>query len=162
MWKPIHGGKYEVSEEGLIRNVATKRILKPSTDRKGYTRYSMSNGTGKIPKIVYPHRVVAELFIPNPENKSQVNHINGDKQNPHKNNLEWTTPKENVEHAIKTGLFDPKKGSKKATEASIRKTSKRVKIKDQETGIVTEYPSISEARRVTGLHEDKIKKLSLL
>lgn len=161
MWKPIHNGKYEVSEEGIVRNSVTKRVLKPSTDRRGYTRYSMSNGAGKTPKIVYPHRVVAELFIPNPENKPQVNHRNGNKQNPHKDNLEWATPKENIDHAIKTGLIDPKSASKKATEASIKKISKKTKIEDKETGIVTEYPSMAEAHRVTGMSLKRIKKLNI-
>lgn len=60
----------------------------------------------------FVHRMVAELYVPNPENKKYVNHIDGDKSNNHKSNLEWVTARENTMHAIKLGLCYnlPKKG----------------------------------------------------
>ena len=70
----------------------------------------VSLGSRERKKIFKIHRAVAETFIPNPENKQQVNHKDGNKQNNTVLNLEWATPKENMEHASKTGLLHPLSG----------------------------------------------------
>lgn len=90
--------KYACSEDGEIINTQTGKPLSKSINQKGYIQHCISI-KGKR-KIIFPHRIVAELFVDNPENKPYVNHIDGNKQNNNCTNLEWCTNSENVRHAI--------------------------------------------------------------
>ena len=95
---------YEISNSGLVRNKTTNHLLHLHLDRKGYRTVSFSTPTRRVcTKKV--HRLVAIAFIPNPENKSDVNHKDGNKSNNNDWNLEWMTRKENIEHAMRTGLW---------------------------------------------------------
>lgn len=135
-WKPVVGyeGLYEVSNLGTVKSLhkiinkgefgmvefpekilkvvmrGPYRAVRIYKNKKG-TRYSV-------------HRLVAQAFIPNPKNKRQVNHIDGDKLNNNVNNLEWCTPYENTRHAIKNGLFSDapigeKNGQSKLTTENV-------------------------------------------
>ncbi len=101
-WRPVVGyeGCYEVSDAGRIRNQRRKgSILKPVKHENGYTFVMLSkNGAKKINSI---HRIVAEAFIPNPENKPQVNHKNGIRNDNRLENLEWVTCSENAIHSFR-------------------------------------------------------------
>lgn len=114
MWKdiPAFSGRYEVSENGEIRNAKTKEVRKARINRCGYLQlnFPRNDGTGKsTTKPV--HRVVAEVFLPNPNKLPEVNHIDGNKQNNAVYNLEWCTKSENTSHAHRTGLAHSKRGS---------------------------------------------------
>jgi methyl coenzyme M reductase gamma subunit len=86
------------------------RKLKGGLDRKGYPIISLYTNGKRYQKKV--HRLVAQAFIPNPENKETVNHINGIKTDNRVVNLEWCTQSENNQHAYDTGLQVGQKGIK--------------------------------------------------
>lgn len=102
---------YEVSNFGRVKSISLFTIDKNGVKKKKEqkilrqsftsTGYLMVNLKGKMCKV---HRLVANAFIPNPENKPYINHKDGNPLNNTVENLEWVTQKENIEHAIRTGL----------------------------------------------------------
>lgn len=101
-WRDIKGyeGLYQVSNLGRVYGIKRQRFLNTVYDRNGYSSVKLTkNGIGKLLSL---HRIVAINFIPNQENKPQVNHIDEDKTNNMVSNLEWTTAKENVNHGTRT------------------------------------------------------------
>ena len=105
-WKPLvfegNATNYEVNNIGDVRNKLSGKILSPYIDRDGYKHVSIIVNGNQYHRGV--HRFVAQAFIPNPDNKPQVNHINGNKQCNWVGNLEWVTCSENAKHAFSTGL----------------------------------------------------------
>jgi HNH endonuclease/NUMOD4 motif len=118
-WKTILGHEgYEISSTGIVkakqRQVVYKDgrvgnfselIMKPMLTKKGYHKVHLSSNEKegyRTSKLV--HRLVAEMFIPNPNNKGQVNHKDGNKLNNHADNLEWVTNQENHEHKLENNL----------------------------------------------------------
>lgn len=104
IWKDIPGYEeyYEASNTGLIRRKSY--IMKCRITKDGYPAITLCGGGKQKSKTI--HRIIAELFVENPENKPQVNHKDGIKQNAFASNLEWMTSSENVKHALDLGLKD--------------------------------------------------------
>lgn len=100
------------------------------------------------------HRLVAEAFIPNPTNKPQVNHKDGNKHNNHLTNLEWVTQSENMKHAFEFGLEKHEMKGKHHTKES--KNKMRKKIICLETGII--YNGLTEAEQILGISLKQISK----
>lgn len=95
IWRDVVGyeGLYKVSTEGNIKSIRRNKLLSPDTGRNGYKRVSLYKN--KTIKHYSVHRLVAQAFIPNPNNLPQVNHKDEDKSNNCVSNLEWITHKDN-------------------------------------------------------------------
>ena len=156
VWKDIPGyeGLYQVSNLGRVKSlervtarerllIAKERILQPA-ERKGYLLVAI--GARGERKTYSVHRLVAQAFIPNTENKRTVNHKDGNKHNNAVSNLEWNTDAENMRHAISTGLMKHQKNNK---------TSTPVAQYDKEMNLIAVYPSMQEAARA-GFSEPKV------
>ena len=142
---------YKISDFGRIRNNTTGVILKPNLDGWGYPKVSLcSNGKKHTKKS---HRLVAECFIENTDDKPEVNHKNGNKLDNRVVNLEWVTKSENNMHKCRVlGKKAAKEQQNKAREKAWQSTRK--KIICVETKIV--YESISEAAKQLKLHQSSI------
>lgn len=132
-WKDISGyeGLYQVSNLGNVRSLNYKhtnkiKLLTPENNR-GYLRYQLKG------KHYSAHKLVAMTFIPNPNNLTQINHIDGNKHNNKVENLEWCTPKENTIHALQSGLVDMHKiiMKDKKTKEIIRVFNNILELKEE-------------------------------
>lgn len=104
-FRPVKGYEHEyaINSEGKVLSLLTDQYRTTFVDTKGYLAVNLYKDNVKHIKRV--HILVAEAFIPNPDNLPVVNHIDGNKQNPNVSNLEWTTYSENTAHAHRTGLI---------------------------------------------------------
>lgn len=161
MWKWIPGYEniYKANEHGEVYSNYHKRLLQPYTGSDGYLRVNLSKNSKA--KITMVHRIVAELFIPNPKNLPVVNHIDGNKRNPDISNLEWVTYSENSNHAFSNGLSkisDKCKAaaSKVAAENGAKTTQKGVDRLDMSGKYIDSFKSIRDAERITGINRVNI------
>lgn len=143
IWKDVQGyeGQYKVSNLGRVKSIKRKldsgrsvseKILNSSSKKKTQDGYLMVALAGKTFRV---NRLVAAAFIPNPNNKPVVNHIDGDKENNKADNLEWATISENMLHAYRCGLKT----------AMIGEKNPNAKLtKDQVKAIRNEYVPYSQ------------------
>lgn len=155
VWKDIKGfeGIYQISSHGRIKSF--------KKNKKGYI-LSNRNKNGWYLNVVLTskdnwrsvkiHRLVAESFIPNPDNKPEVNHKDGDKQNNKVENLEWVTESENMNHAIN---MNPNivKGMNHYNKYSRPKTVQQFNFDGE---LMAEYPNCKLASEITGVCQRNI------
>lgn len=116
VWKPVSvNNAYEISNKGRVRSLPGRfKKSKQPVEIKGwisfhgYRKIELCNSGKRT--VVSLHQLIARAFIPNPDNKPEVNHIDGNKLNNDILNLEWVTRAENAKHAGKTGLMRPLHG----------------------------------------------------
>lgn len=131
---------YCITLDGRLFSLNLMKFVKPYTDRDGYIFYRMSRKSKEFQKKA--HRLVAMTYLPNPENKSDVNHIDGVKNNNLLTNLEWATRSENAKHAWNIGLQSRQRRHAKA-------------VVDTDTGLV--YRSVKDAAEAIGMKYDLLK-----
>jgi len=163
VWKDIKGyeGFYQVSNLGQVKRLKTKvkgklnsirtlpeRINKPRM-QNGYLSVALQNMNRINIKL---HRLVALHFIPNPENKPEINHIDGNKKNNRVDNLEWCTRKENMIHASKNGLVSKIKGEQSKNSKLTRKQVIDIKYN-------TEFLNNKQIALIYGVTHDCIWKI---
>lgn len=126
---------YWIYDDGRVWSEKTNKFLSPSTNPRGYLHLGLTNkNKQRITKDI--HRLVAEAFIPNPNNLPQVNHKDENKQNNNINNLEWCSNKYNINYGTRTEkqkLSYPKK--------------QKCAAYDKEGNLINIYESIREATR---------------
>ena len=166
-WKPVVGfeGLYEVSNLGNIRSIqfhGKRRIkeLSQFSDKLGYRRVKLRKWDDSIAGSFQVHRLVAMSFIPNPDNKPQVDHIDTNPSNNRVDNLRWATSMENQQNPITLGRLKSNMTAMNkigiGPKASAEKKRKAVVFNDG-TSII-EYPSISRAAKETGLSTCSIQR----
>lgn len=163
VWKYIPGyeGYYEVSNKGLVRSVerivkgrfggvAVRRgvLLRPGKSKTGYMRCLLVKDN--VRKNIGVHRLVALAFIPNPDNKKTVNHINGIKTDNRVENLEWCTVAENNRHARRLGLNIAKSGKEHHSYGLNNKSA--LVLKNIHTGSLKSVREVADEYGVTGRH----------
>ena len=137
---------YTISDKGEIVNINTNKELKPYIRNDGYVIISLSKG-GKKYKC-YLHRLVAETFIPNPDNLPQVNHKDENKSNNCVSNLEWITPKDNCNYGTRN-------------ERQGLGHSKPIEQYDLEGNFIKEWNSAAQVERDLGFNHSNISKCCL-
>lgn len=171
IWKPVVGfeGLYEVSSKGVVKSIprmiirnkgsyfSKGKILSPYKDENGYLYVSLCKN-GK-PKSFFVHRLVALAFIPNPESKPHIDHINTITFDNRVENLRWCTPFENSNNPITLERVRINGHSVETTKKNMasRKNNhkynapKRVFQYTIDGNLIATYESISEARKITGI-----------
>lgn len=146
-WRDVIGyeGIYLVSNQGNIKSVKRNKILSPKNNHDGYLRIQLWRNNKAL--FVAIHRLVAQAFIDNPENKPFVNHIDGIKNHNFVENLEWVTQSENIQHAWGTGLSKSQLNNSR---------SKAIDQLDLDGNYIKTFPSSMEAERQTGIQRTTI------
>ena len=148
-WKKIPNYEnYSVSDSGLVRNDKTGKVKATKSDSKGRNYQHVDLYSGGKGRSIRVHRLVAQAYIPNPENKPEVNHKDGNPRNNDVRNLEWATKSENMKHAFAIGLAKPNRAMLGRRNPNAGRKGRPVRC--IETG--EEFRSIIECEKATGAH----------
>lgn len=152
IWKTIENlnEEYQISNFGNVRHIKQNgiKILKSHKDKSGYLIINIyANNKNHSLKI---HRLVANAFVPNPNSKEQVNHIDFNRINNRADNLEWCTLQENIQHSKRHGKYFNRDNSKKY---------KKINQYDLEGNLIKSWDSILEAGRSLNLDTSAITKV---
>jgi len=127
-------GAYQISNQGRVKGKKNNsKILAQRIDRAGY--YTVRIYKEGKSHTKYLHRLIAEAFIPNPDNKPEVNHKDGNKLNNSVDNLEWVTHAENMQHAYLNNLIPIECHCKKVIDLTNMKLYKSIKDLGQKNGL---------------------------
>jgi len=163
IWKDIDGyeGLYQVSDLGRVRSLDRHvvfrkkfiifkggKIIQPDNSVEYPTTCLCKDGKTKRIRV---HQLVAHYFIPNPENKPQINHKDGDKKNNNKENLEWVTAKENMRHAFANDLMParPKGSDSKLSKLTDEKVIEIRRLLSDKTLNQSQIASLFNVKRLT-------------
>lgn len=158
IWKKIKNYEnYEVSNFGNVKRTKgfqceSDRLLKKINNGNDYLFVNLSKNS--IKKRFYVHRLVAFTFLETNKEKTEVNHIDGDKKNNNLCNLEWVTRSENQNHRYNVLKH---KGSNTGKTGELNWKSKKVAKMDLFNNVIKEYPAVMEAMRITGINESCIR-----
>ena len=152
MWKKAcRFESYLCNEQGQIYSLISKKIMKTHNDKDGYRQLRLTIEKGKA-ITVKAHRLIAQTFIPNPENKPFVNHKNGNKEDNTVSNLEWCTAKENNVHARQTGLLNDC-GVNNSRAVCNEETLKEIRT------LIAEGKGNTEIEKITGISNKVISNI---
>lgn len=153
IYKDIEGyeGLYQVSNLGNVKSLGNgkkrkEKVLKPAKNNRGYLYVCLCNQ--EIRKIYKIHRLVAEAFVPNPNNLPEVNHKDENKTNNTDNNLEWCDHKYNINYGTHT---------ERSAASRINHLKQSKQVMCLETGVI--YPSTSEVEREFGFSRSNISNV---
>lgn len=147
---------YEIRENGTILDL-TGKVLKAHKERNGYLRVWIKQDG--IRKKVAVHRLVACAFLPNPEDKPCVNHLDGNKENNHVSNLEWSSYSDNERHSHRVlGKKTSSENLKNMVEAHVKAVRKSVGQFSANGMLIRRFDSMADAAKTTGVSQGNISE----